>query len=242
MNDAGVAVDARERLLLLGDPRLPVGSHVFGAGAEAAVAGGSVRSLRELTAFLRDRLVEQGLAAATAAAAACLLAHRRGSEESWDRLDAMVDAALPSAADGAASRAQGRAVVRFGVVWLPSPVWPSLGSAPHHAVALGVATEAGDGTPQEAALLCLRAGAEGPAVAALRRLGDGRPDDVMAALAPAFDVVAARAVQAAVAGQERRLRAEVTTRAEVTVRSGGEQPPPGSAEDAGISRWAALLH
>ena len=230
MNDAGVAVDARERLLLLGDPRLPVGSHVYGAGAEAAVAGGILRSVPDLTAFLRTRLLEQGLVAATAAAAACLLAHRRGGEESWDRLDAMVEAALPSAADRAASRAQGRAVVRFGVVWLPSPVWPLLGSAPHHAVALGVATEAGDGTPHEAALLCARAGAEGPAVAALRRLGTGRPDAVMAALATAFEMVAARAVQMAIESQERRLR------------SGGEQPALGSAEDAGISRWAALLH
>jgi urease accessory protein len=211
-SDAGVDTPPRlttgltSALLLLGDSRLPVGGHAHSAGAEAAVAAGLIRDVDDLAAFLQGRLFTAGLTAAALSAAACRLAHAQGPDPSspgasrpWDRLDAEADARIPSPAARAASRAQGRAVVRLGRTCWPHEAWSLLGAAPHHAIALGVAAAACDGTPRDAAVLCAQAGTGGPASAALRLLGldPGAVTALLSRLAPSVDAVGAQAAEAA---------------------------------------------
>ncbi len=193
-------------LLLLGDSRLPVGGHAHSAGAEAAVAAGLVRDVEDLSAFLQGRLLTAGLTAAALAAAACRMA---GAPDpaglAWELLDVEVDARIPSPAARAASRAQGRAVLRLGRTCWPHAAWASLGPAPHHTVALGVATAACAGTPRDAAMLCAQSGTGGPASAALRLLGldPAEVTALLTRLAPSIDAVAEEAAQlAAAAGDD----------------------------------------
>ena len=189
-------------LLLLGDSRLPVGGHAHSAGAEAAVVSGLVRDVDDLAAFLAGRLGTAGLTAAALSAAACRLAAVHAGPAVpvvWERLDAEVDARIPSPAARAASRAQGRAVLRLGRECWPHPAWMLLGPAPHHAVALGVATQACGGSPHDAAVLCAQAGTGGPASAALRLLGldPAEVTALLTRLAPSIDAVARQAAAAA---------------------------------------------
>jgi len=197
-----------EGLLLLGDSRLPVGAHACGATALEAVAGGRVRSLDGLVDHLQGRLFTAGLTAAVCAVAARSLA--AGSSPvpaalgalgaAWGVLDGAMDARLPGEGGArASSRAQGRAVVRFGRTCWPHDCWDLLGPAPHHAVALGVAAAACGGSSRDAALLCAQAGIAGPAQQAVAALGlpSGAVAAVLARLVPSVDAVAARAVDLA---------------------------------------------
>jgi urease accessory protein len=105
------------------------------------------------------------------------------------------DARTPSPALRAASRAQGRGLVRLGRVAWPDPVWDGLPRAPHHPVALGVAARAAGLRARDAALAAAYLAVSGPATAAQRLLGMD-PMKVAAAtarLAPAIDDLADRA-------------------------------------------------
>ena len=92
--------------LLLADSRFPGGGHAHSGGLEEAAARGLVRTEADLPAFLRNRLRTAGALAAVFAAAAA----RPGVD--WLVLDAELDARTPSAAQRAASRAQGKATAR----------------------------------------------------------------------------------------------------------------------------------
>jgi urease accessory protein len=174
-------------LLMLADGRLPSGGHAHSGGLESAVASGRVRDVDGLDGFLRGRLASTGTVAAAFAAAACV---RPGE---WSSLDAGVDARTPSPALRAASRAQGRALVRAaGRMWPVGSVGP-VGREPHHSVALGaVAVAAGLG-PLEAAAVAAHGTVTGPASAAVRLLGldPYAVHALLAALAPACDRIAA---------------------------------------------------
>jgi len=197
-----------EGLLLLGDSRLPVGAHACGATVLEAVAGGRVRSVDGLVDHLQGRLFTAGLTAAVCAVAACSLASGSSPVPAalgalgagWEALDGAMDARLPGEGGArAASRAQGRAVVRFGRTCWPHDCWDLLGPAPHHAVALGVAAAACGGSARDAALLCARAGSGGPAQEAVAALGlpPSVVTTVLARLATSVEAVAARAVHLA---------------------------------------------
>jgi len=113
--------------LLLSDSRFPAGGHAHSGGVEPAVTAGTVSDLASLETFLLGRLRTAGLVAAGLAAAACACAGRAGGAERsggaggaelWDLLDAEADARTPSPAQRAASRRQGRALLRAArVAW-----------------------------------------------------------------------------------------------------------------------------
>jgi urease accessory protein len=171
-------------LLMLADGRLPSGGHAHSGGLESAVASGRVRDVDGLDGFLRGRLATTGTVAAAFAAAACA----RTSE--WSDLDAGVDARTPSPALRAASRAQGRALVR--AAWRMWPVGP-VSREPHHPVALGAVAAAAGLGPLEAAAVAAHGTVTGPASAAVRLLGldPYAVHALLAALAPACDGIAA---------------------------------------------------
>jgi urease accessory protein len=173
-------------LLTLADSRLPAGGHAHSGGVEQAVAAGLVRDPGSLAAFLLRRLATAGAVAAGLAAAAC-----RGGDLAV--LDAEADARTPSPALRAASRQQGRGLVRVGRRAWPSPAWDVLPAAPHHPVALGVAAAAGGLTPRDAAAAAAYLSVSGPATAAQRLLAMDplTVAAVTARLAPEIDAVAA---------------------------------------------------
>jgi urease accessory protein len=172
-------------LLTLADSRLPAGGHAHSGGVEQAVAAGLVHDPSSLAAFLLRRLATSGAVAAGLAAAAC----RGGDLPSLDR---EADARTPSPALRAASRQQGRGLVRVGRRAWPSPVWDALPAAPHHPVALGVAAAAGGLTPRDAAAAAAYLSVSGPATAAQRLLAMDplTVAAVTARLAPQIDAVA----------------------------------------------------
>lgn len=131
-------------LLALADSRMPTGGHVHSGGAEDAVHHGLIIDIPTLADFLRRRARTTGLVAAGLAAAACA-----GAELA--RLDAEADARTPSPAHRAASRAQGRGLLRLARTTWPDKPWGALGSRPHHAVALGVVAGAAGLSPHDAA-------------------------------------------------------------------------------------------
>jgi urease accessory protein len=180
-------------LLLLADGRTPAGGYAHSGGVEAAVAAGLVRDLPTLAQFLAGRARTAGLTAAGLAAAA------RAAANQADRLpavDAEADARTPSPAARAASRAQGRALLRLARSAWPHPAYPMLGEQPHHPVVLGVATAAAGGSARDAALLATTMAVTGPAGAAVRLLGLDplAVTGVLARLAPTLDAVADRAI------------------------------------------------
>ncbi|WP_261553883.1 urease accessory protein UreF [Frankia tisae] len=145
---------------------MPTGGHAHSGGVEAAVTDGSLASLADLAAFLLGRLHTAGLVAAAFAAAAChaLATGRTDVVE----LDTELDARTPSPALRAASRAQGRTLLRAGRAAWPVPAGPR---APHHAVALGMVAAGAGLTPGEAALAAAHVTVTGPATAATRLIG-----------------------------------------------------------------------
>lgn len=204
-------------LLLLGDGRLPTGGYAHSGGVETAVARGLLQTTDDLEALLTGRLWTTGAVAATLAAAACraLLtaydaepapgatpgnvpaAAATGLPGALARLDAEADARTPSPAQRAASRAQGRALLRLAHRAWPHPGLDALGPTPHQALALGVTAAAaglGDGA---AALLAASASVAGPATTAVRLLG--------------LDPLEVAAVQARLAGQVAAVAARGTS-------------------------------
>ena len=179
-------------LLLLADSRLPAGGHGHSGGAEEAVRTGSITGPGDLARFLRGRLATTGLVAAALAAAACELCaaprqddatgtapredgRERDEVRAWRELDAEADARAASPAQRAASRTQGRLLVRSG-----RRIWPSAGldtlaravpEGAHHPIALGALAAAAGCAPHDAALATAYTSITGPATAAVRLLG-----------------------------------------------------------------------
>lgn len=182
-------------LLLLADPRLPAGGHAHSGGVEPAVAAELVADDASLRMFLAGRLANTGLVTAALAAAACLECSRPSPR--WLALDAEADARTPSPAQRAASRAQGRGLLRAAGAAFGAP-------HPHHPVALGVCAWLAGGTPHDAATLAATAAVTGPASAAVRLLGLDplAVHAVLAGLAAQIDAVAAEAATAAAEARE----------------------------------------
>jgi len=185
-------------LLALADQRLPSGGHVHSGGVEQAVTAGLVRDVASLRAFLERRLHSAGrVAAAVAAAATTLVA------PDVARLDAEVDARIPSPAQRDASRAQGRGLLRTARAAWAAPhaglSWADLGARPHHPVVLGCAARAAGADAAGAALVAAYLAVTGPATAAQRLLGLD-PVAVAAATLALSDDVAAVATSAVLRG------------------------------------------
>ncbi|MEV6982948.1 urease accessory UreF family protein [Sphaerisporangium sp. NPDC051017] len=192
-------------LLLLADSRLPAGGHGHSGGAEEAVRIGAITGPEDLARFLRGRLATTGLVAAALAAAACALGatadqtadHTVGETAGgWRALDAEADARTASPAQRAASRTQGRLLLRSGRRIWPSPALDALARAvpegPHHPIALGAAARAAGCAPHDAALATAYNAITGPATAVVRLLGLDPVDvhRVLAGLAPDLEHVA----------------------------------------------------
>ncbi len=158
-------------LLLLADGRLPAGGHAHSGGVEAAVVDGGIRDIGDLEEFLRGRLATSGLVTAAFAAATRRSCPANGPVPDGiiTELDIELDARTPSPAQRAASRAQGRALLRAG-----RAAWPGLScplSAPHQPVTFGIVAAAAGLSPADAALAVVYGAVSGPASAAVRLLG-----------------------------------------------------------------------
>lgn len=153
-------------LLLLADGRFPAGGHAHSGGIEAAVMDGRVTGVDTLATFLAGRLATAGRVATALAAAACSGAH------DLDALDGAAAARIPSPALRAASRAQGRQLLRAARAVLGTSRLPEGVTDLHHAVAMGVVSAATDGVgPLGAARWASYDAISGPASAAVRLLG-----------------------------------------------------------------------
>jgi urease accessory protein len=180
-------------LLTLADSRLPAGGHTHSGGVEQAIAAGLLTDPASLAQFLRRRLSTSWAVAAGLAAAACRAVDDADVVAALSALDAEADARTPSPALRAASRQQGRGLVRVGGRAWPHPAWAALPAQPHHPLALGVAAAAGGLTPREAAAAAAYLSVSGPATAAQRLLAMDpiTVAAVTARLAPEVDAVAA---------------------------------------------------
>jgi urease accessory protein len=186
-------------LLALADQRLPSGGHVHSGGVEQAITDGLVHDVPTLERFLERRLSTTGLVTAGLAAAACASAATPDAVVSLHRLATETEARTPSPAQRAASRAQGRGLIRTAkAAWAaPSPTlnWSDLGPRPHHPLVLGCAAHAGGVAPEGAALVAAYLSVSAPSTAAQRLLA---LDPVAVAavtvhLGPAIEHTAARA-------------------------------------------------
>lgn len=183
--------------LLLADSRFPGGGHVHSGGLEEAAARGLVRREEDLPAFLRNRLRTAGALAAVFAAAS---AHQAvDGDADWARLDEELDARTPSAAQRAASRAQGKATARAARMMMTegSSVAVLLATIPrpHHPIILGALA----GSPDDAALAAAYLAISGPASASVRLLGLDplRVNAIVAALGPEVAAIAEQAAASA---------------------------------------------
>ncbi|MFD7656642.1 urease accessory protein UreF [Actinosynnema sp. NPDC059797] len=187
-------------VLSLVDSRFPGGGHAHSGGVEEAVARGLITDTASLATFLDGRLRTAGLLTAVFAAAAANTA-RLGLDR-WGELDAELDARTPSPAQRAASRAQGRGLVRAGRSAWPSPVLDALLTAtarPHHPVALGALAGVAGATPHHAALAAAYLAVSGPTSACVRLLGldPFAANAAVTALSPVMADIAATAADAA---------------------------------------------
>jgi urease accessory protein len=116
----------------------------------------------------------------------------------WGGLDAEADARTPAPAQRAASRRQGRALLRAARVAWPKADWPPQ-STPHHAIVLGAAAAAAGCAPAEAARIAAYQSVAGPASAAVRLLAldPMRASALLARLATVIEETAERAAAAA---------------------------------------------
>ena len=153
-------------LLLLSDGRFPAGGHAHSGGVEAAVMSGRVTGVDTLAEFLAGRLTTAGRVTAALAAAACTGAHDVAD------LDAEATARIPSAALRAASRTQGRQLLRTARSVLGPDRLPAGVDSLHYPVAMGVVSAATDDVgPVDAARWAAYDAISGPASAAVRLLG-----------------------------------------------------------------------
>ncbi|MFI2558804.1 urease accessory protein UreF [Nocardia farcinica] len=188
MNSSGA--QPRAILYALADSRLPIGGHVHSGGVEEAVTSGLVRDLTSVEAYLRRRVATSGLVAASLAAAVC------AGELPLGRADAEADARTPAPAARAASRAQGRGLLRLAKQLWPQAEWRSLPSKPHLSTAFGAVGLACGAAPAEIAGVVVYTTLTGAATAAQRLLALD-PADIAACtvrLAPVCDRTAAAAV------------------------------------------------
>lgn len=188
MNSSGA--QPRAILYALADSRLPIGGHVHSGGVEEAVTSGLVRDLTSVEAYLRRRVATSGLVAASLAAAVC------AGELTLGRADAEADARTLAPAARAASRAQGRGLLRLAKQVWPQAEWRSLPSKPHLSTAFGAVGLACGAAPAEIAGVVVYTTLTGAATAAQRLLALD-PADIAACtvrLAPVCDRAAAAAV------------------------------------------------
>lgn len=196
-------------LLLLADGRFPSGGHAQSWGVEAACALGDVVDVDTLDAFVRGRLVTQGVLDAGVAAWVCGRLCRDGTLV-WPELDAELSARLASPRLRAASRAQGRQLLRAGQrVWPASwyvPCRAGHADGPHQAVALGAVAAAAGLDPDGAALCALHHLVAAATTAAVRLMGldPFEVTAVAARLAPEMQASAAVAARDALAWSEPR--------------------------------------
>lgn len=161
-------------LLLLADARFPSGGHAQSWGVEAACALGDVTDIATLEQFVQGRLVTQGVVDAAVASWLCGRLGR-GDEVDWTDVDREVTARISSPRLRAASRAQGRQMLRAGQrVWRAS--WFEAcrnghADGPHQAVALGAVAAAANLDPHQAALCALHHLVGAATTAAVRLLG-----------------------------------------------------------------------
>lgn len=174
-------------LLTLADSRLPAGGHVHSGGIEEAVTSRLVVDLATLEAFLRRRIRSHGLVTAALAVAV----HTGALDEV--HADAETDARTPSPAARAASRAQGRGLLRLAKRVWGEQDWAGFGREPHLAVVSGMVGRVADMDPEHTALALIYTTMTGSASAAQRLLALD-PADVAAVtfrLAPLCDDTAA---------------------------------------------------
>jgi urease accessory protein len=164
-------------LLVIADGRTPSGSHAHSGGVEMAVLSARITDITSLQGFLQGRLSTAGRVAAAVAAASCSIGQttdRDAARDSWDLLDAAVDARTPSAAQRQVSRTLGKALQRlarqgFLDVGADLPLLHQV--EPHQPVALGALCARAGGTPRDAAQVAAYQAVSGPASAAIRLLG-----------------------------------------------------------------------
>jgi len=178
-------------LLTLADSRLPTGGHVHSGGVEEAVTGGLVFDLATLRAYLVRRIRTHGLVTASLAAAV------HTGTCSVIEADHETDARTPAPAARAASRAQGRGLVRLARRVWPDADWQALGIKPHLAVAAGAVGAASGLSAEHTAVSVVYTTMTGSATAAQRLLALD-PGDVAAltfALSALCDQTAAAAAK-----------------------------------------------
>lgn len=177
-------------LLTLADSRLPTGGHVHSGGVEEAITSALVVDLSSLEAFLRRRIRTQGLVSASIAAA--VHAETLGVPEA----EAETDARTPSAPARAASRSQGRGMLRLARRVWPDESWADLRRDPHLPVVAGIVGRITDLEPLHTAEVLVYTTMTGTATAAQRLLALD-PADVAAltfGLADLCETTAAQAV------------------------------------------------
>ncbi|MCZ8381006.1 urease accessory protein UreF [Mycobacterium sp. CPCC 205372] len=160
-------------LLTLADSRLPTGGHVHSGGVEEAVTAGLVFDLATLRAYLVRRIRTHGLVTASLAAAV------HTGTCSVVQADRETDARTPSPAARAASRAQGRGLLRLARRVWPDADWQPLGVRPHLAVAAGGVGAASGLSAEHTAVSVVYTTMTGSATAAQRLLALD-PGDVAA--------------------------------------------------------------
>ncbi|AQA05328.1 urease accessory protein UreF [Mycobacterium sp. MS1601] len=150
-------------LLNFADSRLPTGGHVHSGGMEEAVVSGLVTDVATLDAFLRRRIRTSGLVTASVAVAV----HTGAVTPELGDLE--TDARTPAPSARAASRAQGRGLLRLAKRVWPGD-WSGLGRAPHLGVVAGVVGRVSELNPEHTALSLVYTTMTGSATAAQRLL------------------------------------------------------------------------
>ncbi|GAB0107433.1 urease accessory UreF family protein [Nocardia sp. JMUB6875] len=151
-------------LLTLADSRLPIGGHVHSGGVEEAVASGLLRDVTTVELYLRRRVRTSGLVAASLAAAVASGA----LDPALAELEA--DARTPSPSARAASRAQGRGLLRLAKQVWPQGDWLPLGPRPHLSTVFGMVGRVCGASPEDIASVTVYTTMTGAATAAQRLL------------------------------------------------------------------------
>ncbi|MFD3508178.1 urease accessory protein UreF [Nocardia sp. NPDC058666] len=176
-------------LLALADSRLPIGGHVHSGGVEEAVSSGLLRDNAGVELYLRRRIATSGLVTASLAAAVC------GGTLTPERAELEADARTPSPAARAASRAQGRGLLRLAKQLWPQHDWAPAGLRPHLSTVFGMVGAACAADTEQLAGVVVYTTLTGAATAAQRLLALD-PAAIAAStmrLAPLCDRIAADA-------------------------------------------------